>query len=53
MSLSQMSENGEKTAEAWVRDGLAVRSHDRVRLTPLGWLELDRLALELELVLPD
>lgn len=53
VSLSQMSENGEKTAEAWVRDGLAVRSHDRVRLTPLGWLELDRLALELELALPD
>jgi len=53
VSLSHMSGNGENMVEAWVRDGLAVRSHNHIRLTPLGWLELDRLALELELVLPD
>ena len=48
-----MSGNGELMVEAWVPAGLAVRSHIHIRLTRLGWLELDRLALELELVLPD
>ena len=52
VSLAQMTSNGENTTEAWVRDGLAVRLHNRIRLTPLGWLELDRLALEIESVLP-
>jgi oxygen-independent coproporphyrinogen-3 oxidase len=32
----------------WVADGLAVADPERVRLTPEGWLLLDRLAVELD-----
>lgn len=31
---------------SWVRSGLAVREGGRVRLTPAGWLLLDRLAVD-------
>jgi oxygen-independent coproporphyrinogen-3 oxidase len=34
--------------DAWVRGGLAETFSDRVRLTTLGWLELDRLAVDLD-----
>ena len=32
----------------WEREGWAARSQDRVRLTPQGWLLLDRLTVELD-----
>lgn len=35
-------------ADRWRRAGLADVSADRVRLTALGWLELDRLAVDLD-----
>ncbi|MGK7312165.1 MAG: coproporphyrinogen-III oxidase family protein [Candidatus Longimicrobiales bacterium M2_2A_002] len=35
-------------AADWERDGLAERAGGRVRLTPEGWLLLDRLAVELD-----
>jgi coproporphyrinogen III oxidase-like Fe-S oxidoreductase len=31
---------------SWVRSGLAVSDGGRVRLTPAGWLLLDRLAVD-------
>jgi len=45
--------HGRATAllERWVSEGLADRVGDRVRLSPEGWLLLDRLALELDGVL--
>jgi oxygen-independent coproporphyrinogen-3 oxidase len=33
-------------ADRWVSDGLAIREDGRIRLTPDGWLLLDRLAVE-------
>jgi oxygen-independent coproporphyrinogen-3 oxidase len=56
---SELDERGRKRVGAWIRAGLAERrplssargpsrpAH-RVVLTPLGWLELDRLAVEIE-----
>ena len=35
----------------WRMDGLATTSGDTVRLTPRGWLQLDRLSVELDSVL--
>lgn len=35
-------------ARSWERAGLAIPADDRIRLTPLGWLELDRLAVDLD-----
>ena len=37
-----------RVAEIWGRQGWAELSRDRVRLTPEGWLLLDRLVVELE-----
>ena len=34
--------------DAWARRGLAEHAAERVRLTPAGWLLLDRLAVELD-----
>jgi oxygen-independent coproporphyrinogen-3 oxidase len=35
-------------AGVWEREGLATSTGDKVRLTPRGWLVLDRLAVDLE-----
>lgn len=48
LAVSSLSTEGLALAESWVRTGLAERPDDRVRLTPLGWLELDRLAVDLD-----
>ena len=37
--------------DRWCLDGLASRHDDTIRLTPQGWLFLDRLAVELDEVL--
>ena len=42
---------GRTLLDAWVADGLALEDHGRVRLTPSGWLLLDRLAVDLDLSL--
>ncbi|HSH74524.1 MAG TPA: radical SAM family heme chaperone HemW [Longimicrobiales bacterium] len=38
--------------ERWEGAGLAARDGDRLRLTPLGWLELDGLAVEMDRLRP-
>ncbi len=37
-----------RAVHRWEREGLAVREGGRVRLTPEGWLVMDRLSLELD-----
>ncbi|HET9947298.1 MAG TPA: radical SAM family heme chaperone HemW [Longimicrobiales bacterium] len=44
----ELGETARALVRGWQARGLAVRAPDRVRLTPLGWLELDRLAVELD-----
>ena len=38
----------EKTLQQWQNEGWAELANGRVRLTPEGWLLLDRLAVELD-----
>jgi oxygen-independent coproporphyrinogen-3 oxidase len=45
---SGLSPRGIRMAEDWVRRGLAELSVGTLRLTPEGWLILDRLAVELD-----
>jgi coproporphyrinogen III oxidase-like Fe-S oxidoreductase len=48
MSLGDLSEEAHRLVEAWRRAGLAEVHDQRARLTPEGWLLLDRLAVELD-----
>ena len=45
---SKLAVSAERVVDRWVDEGLARRSGKRVRLTALGWLELDGLAVELD-----
>ncbi len=46
--LDRPSDEARASIERWARTGLATVSGDRVRLTPEGWLLLDRLSVELD-----
>lgn len=48
LSLAGLGEAALARVAAWVRDGWAFQTAGRVRLTPPGWLLLDRLAVELD-----
>jgi oxygen-independent coproporphyrinogen-3 oxidase len=48
--LSGLGDAGRALADRWVREGLAEYAGDRVRLTALGWLGLDGLAVDLDAV---
>jgi len=48
LPLNELSAQGRRRVGRWQADGLADISDDSVRLTPEGWLLLDRLALELD-----
>jgi oxygen-independent coproporphyrinogen-3 oxidase len=48
LSLGGMSQDALALVSGWVQEGWAVRYDDRVRLTPRGWLVLDRLSVELD-----
>jgi coproporphyrinogen III oxidase-like Fe-S oxidoreductase len=50
LSLAGLTPEALALARAWQRQGLAELTDDRVRLTSLGWLELDRLAVEMDSV---
>jgi oxygen-independent coproporphyrinogen-3 oxidase len=43
-----LGRRGREVVQGWERTGLAERADGRVRLTPVGWLDLDRLAVELD-----
>jgi oxygen-independent coproporphyrinogen-3 oxidase len=42
----------ERLAADWAKEGWATSSNETLRLTPEGWLLLDRLAVELDKVAP-
>jgi oxygen-independent coproporphyrinogen-3 oxidase len=46
--LASLGESARARAEAWVREGRATVEDGRLVLTPLGWLELDTIAVELD-----
>lgn len=46
--LAGLSSGQIRLARSWERAGLARLGEDRVRLSPEGWLLLDRLAIEME-----
>jgi oxygen-independent coproporphyrinogen-3 oxidase len=48
ISLADLSEEARRLVGAWRRAGLADVYEERARLTPEGWLLLDRLAVELD-----
>jgi len=48
LEVHDLGHGAEAAAAAWERKGLAVIDHGTVRLTPEGWLVLDRLAVELD-----
>jgi len=48
LPLDGLGPGAEAVAARWVRGGLAEAGGRRVRLTPHGWLLLDRLAVELD-----
>ena len=50
LARAALSREATAVAHEWERCGLAERGGDRVRLTPLGWLELDGLAVDLDVV---
>jgi oxygen-independent coproporphyrinogen-3 oxidase len=50
LGKASLSADGLALVERWVRGGLAEFFGDRVRLTALGWLELDRLTVDLDAV---
>jgi len=49
--MSQLPSRGHALVEQWVVWGWAVKDEDVVRLTPEGWLLLDRLVVDLDAVL--
>ncbi len=48
LGVEDLGEEALRRVAAWVREGWALRSGARVRLTPAGWLLLDRLSVELD-----
>jgi len=48
VSLCDLSEEARQLVDSWRRAGLAEGDATRARLTPEGWLLLDRLAVELD-----
>jgi oxygen-independent coproporphyrinogen-3 oxidase len=48
LAVRDLGEDAEAAAAAWERMGLAEMDDGTVRLTPEGWLVLDRLAVELD-----
>ena len=48
LGLSGLSPRGHHAVEGWVDQRWATRADGAVRLTPQGWLLLDRLAVELD-----
>jgi oxygen-independent coproporphyrinogen-3 oxidase len=50
LAVSSLSADGLALVEEWVRSGLAELFGDRVRLTAVGWLGLDGLAVDLDVV---
>jgi oxygen-independent coproporphyrinogen-3 oxidase len=48
LEISGLSGRARELAIAWERGGLAIVTDGRVRLTPEGWLLLDRLSVELD-----
>ncbi|MGE0160090.1 MAG: radical SAM family heme chaperone HemW [Gemmatimonadales bacterium] len=46
--LAGLTAEGRRLLEGWRASGLAVVEGERARLTPRGWLLLDRLAVELD-----
>ena len=50
LRTSSLSPDGLALAETWVRSGRAEFFGDRVRLTALGWMEVDGLAVALDAV---
>jgi oxygen-independent coproporphyrinogen-3 oxidase len=48
VSLGDLSDDANRLVEFWLRTGLAEVVGSRARLTPGGWLLLDRLAVELD-----
>ncbi|MDH3206743.1 MAG: radical SAM family heme chaperone HemW [Gemmatimonadota bacterium] len=50
LARASLGPRGLALAETWIGQRLADFLGDRVRLTPLGWLELDRLAVDLDAV---
>lgn len=47
--VTELAAGARARAEGWARDGRAALAGGRLRLTPVGWLELDGLAVELDL----
>jgi coproporphyrinogen III oxidase-like Fe-S oxidoreductase len=45
---ASLPEEGEMKVRDWIRRGWARDYEEAVRLTPEGWLQLDRLAVELD-----
>lgn len=50
LSVARDKVAARRLIDGWERDGLATRRDDTVRLTPAGWLLLDRIAVELDRV---
>jgi oxygen-independent coproporphyrinogen-3 oxidase len=48
LELSGLSPRGHHAVEGWALQGWAILAEGAVRLTPQGWLLLDRLAVELD-----
>ncbi len=48
LARAQLSPGQRRVADVWQLEGWAAADTERVRLTPRGWLLLDRLALELD-----
>jgi oxygen-independent coproporphyrinogen-3 oxidase len=50
LARSDLGTEAAQLTQAWAGEGLAEFFDDRVRLTPAGWLELDRLAVDLDVL---
>lgn len=48
LDVPSLPPSARRRVRTWEEQGLAERSEDTVRLTPTGWLLLDRLAVELD-----
>jgi coproporphyrinogen III oxidase-like Fe-S oxidoreductase len=48
VALPDLASDARRLVDGWRRSGLADVQAERARLTPAGWLLLDRLAVELD-----